>query len=297
MKRERKRRLFQVAAALSFNAYLPAFFRAGIFQGKIKGICLPALNCYSCPSAIGACPIGALQFNLSSIRFHLEAAQKQFGFYVLGFLTIAGSLVGRLPCGWFCPFGLFQELVHRPKWRQLRLPHFLTYLRYGILALFVILLPLIVVDEFGLGRTWFCQWICPAGTLEAGIPLILLNSALRAQVGFMFSWKMGVLLLFVLLMLFINRPFCRTTCPLGAFWGLFNRASLFQLNIDDELCNHCLACEKICPVEINPSVEPNNSRCIRCLRCIDVCPTGALKYSFLRWPREARPPFKAPESV
>ncbi len=291
MKREKKRRLFQVGAALAFNAYLPSFFRAGIFQGGIKGICLPALNCYSCPSAIGACPIGALQSGLSSVRLHLAAAQKQFGLYVLGFLTIVGSLVGRLPCGWLCPFGLFQELVRRQNWRGFKLPRFLTNFRYLVLVLFVILLPLIIIDEFGLGQTWFCKWICPAGTLEAGIPLVLLNPNIRAQVGFMFSWKMGILLLFIILMLFIDRPFCRTTCPLGAIWGLFNQASLFQMAVDEERCTQCLACQKICPVDINPSVTPNSPACIRCLRCLDVCPYGALSYSFLGWPRvESRQP-------
>ena len=282
MRREKKRRLFQIAAALGFNAYLPAFLRAGIFQGGIKGVCLPALNCYSCPSAIGACPIGALQSSLGSIRLRLETEQKQFGLYVLGFLTVVGSVGGRLPCGWLCPFGLFQELMHRKGWRRFKLPRFLTYFRYLVLLIFVVLLPLLIVDKFGVGQTWFCQWICPAGTFEAGLPLVLLNPNIRAQVGFMFTWKVAILLLFLILMLFINRAFCRTTCPLGGLWGLFNRASLFQITVDDERCTRCSACQRICPVGIDPSSDPNSPDCIRCLRCLDVCQYGALSYSFLR---------------
>jgi len=284
MTRERKRRFYQIGAACAFNAYLPAFFRAGIFRGKIKGICLPALNCYSCPSALGACPIGSLQASLASVRLHLASGQKQFGLYVLGFLTIVGSLAGRLPCGWLCPFGLFQELIHQKKWARIRLPHFLAYFRFAVLLFLVILLPLLIVDEFGLGQTWFCKWICPAGTLEAGLPLIALNPGLRAQIGFMFTWKMAILLIFIALMLFINRPFCRTTCPLGAFWGLFNRFSLFQMTVDEASCLHCLDCQKVCPVEIDPSSNPNSPECIRCLRCLDACSYGALSYSFPFWP-------------
>lgn len=290
MTREKKRRFFQLGATLAFNAYLPAFLRAGIFQGKIKGICLPALNCYSCPSAIGACPIGSLQANLASLRLHLDAGQRQFGLYVLGFLTLVGSLVGRLPCGWLCPFGLFQELIHRKKWPKLKLPRLVTYFRYPVLLFLVILLPIIIIDEFELGQTWFCKWVCPAGTFEAGLPLIILNENLRSQIGFMFTWKVAILALFVLLMLFINRPFCRTTCPLGAIWGLFNRVSFFQLTVDEDRCVHCLKCQQVCPVEIEPSSKPKSPDCIRCLRCVDVCPYGVLSYSFPFWPRKHRQP-------
>ncbi|MGQ9721238.1 MAG: 4Fe-4S binding protein [Candidatus Jordarchaeum sp.] len=261
---------------------MPAFFRAAIFRGRIKGLCLPGLNCYSCPSAIGACPIGSFQYALSSIRFHIETVQKQFGFYVLGFLTIVGSLAGRLPCGWLCPFGFIQELVHKIPCRKLKLPHFLTYFRYLVLAFFVILLPLLLVDEFGFGQTWFCKWICPAGTLEAGVPVVLLNPDIRSQVGFLFSWKVGIMILFLLLMIFFSRPFCRTACPLGAIWGLFNRASLFRMEVDEESCESCLACHRVCPVEIIPFSELNSPDCIRCLRCVGVCQYGALSYSFLK---------------
>ncbi len=279
---------------MAFNAYLPAFFRAGIFQGKIKGLCLPSLNCYSCPSAIGACPIGSLQAGLASFRLHLEAGQRQFGLYVLGFLTLVGSLVGRLPCGWLCPFGLFQELIHQKKWVKFKLPRLLTHFRYLMLLLLVILLPLIIVDEFGLGQTWFCKWVCPAGTFEAGLPLIILNKSLRSQIGFLFSWKLAILGLFILFMLFINRPFCRTTCPLGAIWGLFNRASLFQLLVNEESCLRCLKCQQVCPVEIDPATNPKSADCIRCLRCVDACQYGALSYSFLFWPKKQFKPVISP---
>lgn len=291
MNREKKRRLWQIGATLAFNAYWPAFLRGAIFQGKIKGLCLPGLNCYSCPSAIGACPIGSLQASLASVRFHWETGKNLFGFYVIGFLTIIGSLLGRLPCGWLCPFGLFQELIYRKKWVKFNLPSFLTYLRYFVLVLFVLFLPLFMIDKFGLGQTWFCRWICPVGTLEAGLPLILLDKSLRSQIGFMFTWKMGLLLLFIGLMLFINRAFCRTTCPLGALWGLFNRASFFQIIFKEENCTRCSACQRSCPVEIDPSKSPNSPDCIRCLRCLEACPQGALSYTFLFWPKKAREPF------
>lgn len=274
------RRRVQVLAALGFNIYLPAFFKGRIFQGNIKGLCVPGLNCYSCPSAVGACPIGAIQTFMASLRFKISLAEYQFGLYVIGFLGIVGSLVGRMPCGWLCPFGLFQELVHKIPSPKLRIPGFMRYFRYVFLGVMVILLPLLLVDDFGFGETWFCKWVCPAGTLEAGIPLVLLNADLRGLVGFMFAWKMVLLGLFLVWMVFSMRPFCRTVCPLGAIFGLFNKASLFRMEVDEDKCTRCDLCRKTCPVNVKFYETPNSPDCIRCLKCSDACAYGAIRYGF-----------------
>jgi polyferredoxin len=279
---QKRRRWFQIGSALGFNIYLPAWLKGQIFQGSIKGACVPILNCYSCPSAIGACPIGALQNSLGSIRFNLSVSQHQFGLYVLGILGAVGSLIGRIPCGWLCPFGLIQELFYKIPTPKLQIPKFLSYFRYAVLALMVILLPLLIVDEFGYGETWFCKWICPAGTLEAGIPLVALNDGIRSQIGFMFSWKIGILIFFIAWMIFSQRPFCRTTCPLGAIFGLFNKASLFRMVVDDEKCIECNKCYQNCPVKVKVYETPNSPDCIRCLKCIESCLYGAVNYEFLR---------------
>jgi len=292
MARQRTRRWVQAAAALGFNAYLPNWLKGEIFQGGIKGTCLPILNCYSCPSAIGACPVGALQNFMAALRFNLSVAVHQFGFYVIGFLGAVGSLVGRIPCGWLCPFGLIQELVHKIPSPKLRIPHGLTYTRYVITALFVFALPLLLVDEYGYGQTWFCKWICPDGTLIAGIPLSALNSGIRAQLAFMFKWKMAVLVLFLAWMVLSMRPFCRTACPLGAIFGLFNKVSVFRMTIDEGTCTSCGKCAKSCPLDIEVHTKPNSPDCIRCLKCVDSCAMGSIGYEFLRAKAPARP---APE--
>jgi polyferredoxin len=280
--RQRTRRWVQALAALGINGYLPNWLKGEIFQGGIKGVCVPGLNCYSCPSAVGACPIGALQNFMGALRFNLSVGVRQFGVYVVGFLSGIGSLVGRMPCGWVCPFGLFQELVHKIPSRKLRIWKPLTYLRYVITAVFVFALPLLLVDGFGYGQTWFCKWICPDGTLIAGIPLSILNAGIRAQLAFMFKWKMGILLLFLVWMVLSMRPFCRTTCPLGAIWGLFNKVSLFRLRIDETRCISCLNCARICPLDIQVRERPNTPDCIRCLKCVDACPQRSIGYEFLR---------------
>ena len=96
----------QAGAALLTNLHLPNFIKGGLYQGKGKTVCVPGLNCYSCPAASGACPIGAFQAVAGSSRF-------RFSYYVTGFLILLGVLLGRFICGFLCPFGWFQELLHK----------------------------------------------------------------------------------------------------------------------------------------------------------------------------------------
>jgi ferredoxin-type protein NapH len=278
----KKRRWFQTFSFLAINAYIPSWFKGKIYQGNFKGTCVPVLNCYSCPSALGACPIGAIQNFFASTKFNISIAQYQFGLYVLGFLGAVGSLVGRMPCGWLCPFGFLQELLYKIKTKKLRIPKFLTYMKYVVLVVFVVFLPLFIMDEFGFGQTWFCKWICPAGTLEAGLPLAAISADIRGQIGFLFSWKFAILVLFIAWMIVSKRPFCRTVCPLGAIFALFNKVSLFRIVVDDDKCTLCNKCWNDCPVDIKVYEKPNSPECIRCLKCIDSCKFGAVGYEFIK---------------
>ena len=289
----KKRRIFQIISTLGFNIYIPSFFQKTIYQGNLKGICIPILNCYSCPSAIGACPIGSMQNFFASMKFNLSLAHYQLGLYVLGFLGAVGSLVGRMPCGWLCPFGFLQELMYKIPTRKFTIPRFMSYFRYVFLVIMVIALPLLLLDEFGLGETWFCKWVCPAGTLEAGIPLVALNENIRNQIGFLFSWKLMVLVLFLAWMVFSQRPFCRTVCPLGAILGLFNKASFFRMVVHEDRCEKCNNCYRNCPVGLKVYESPNSFDCIRCLKCVDGCEYGTIEYEF--FPKKFKP-LKAPLS-
>ena len=103
---DKRRFSIQAVSALLHNANLKGFLTGKIYQGAGKNICVPGLNCYSCPGAVGACPIGSLQGFLSGLKF-------RFPYYVLGFLIFFGALLGRAVCGFLCPFGFFQELLHK----------------------------------------------------------------------------------------------------------------------------------------------------------------------------------------
>lgn len=269
----------QVAFTALSNGYVQGFFKGKIYNSPTKYACVPGLNCYSCPGALGSCPIGSLQAVIGSRKFHVSL-------YVLGFLMMVGAILGKAVCGFLCPFGLVQDLLHKipgvKKLRRLPGETYLQWLRYVMLGLLAILLPMVVVDIVGQGSPWFCKYVCPSGTLLGGIPLLAGNPALRSAVGWLFTWKMAILVVILVLSVFLYRPFCRYLCPLGAVYGFFNRFALYRFTLNEEQCTHCGACHKACGLDIDPSKTPNHSQCIRCGKCLDACPHEAIVSTMAR---------------
>ncbi len=267
------RHTVQAAWALITNSHLAGFVRGKIYKGNFKKLCVPGMNCYSCPGAAGACPIGSLQAVIGNWNF-------KFAFYVAGFLIFIGALIGRFVCGWLCPFGLIQDLLHKipfpKKIRTFRADRLLRKLKYVILLVFVILLPMFVVDILGQGAPWFCKLICPVGTLEGGIPLVLLNQSMHSALGWLYAWKNVLLAVTIVLSIVIYRPFCKYICPLGAIYSVFNPISVFRYQVDREKCTHCGACARACKMQVDPVQNANDPECIRCGQCKKVCPMGAI---------------------
>lgn len=276
------RRLVQTLVSLGTNAYLLFPFSLDIYKGPLKAVCHPGLNCYACPAALLSCPVGAVQNFLGSIRASVPGSFPKTGAVVLGYLGFIGTLVGRLPCGWLCPFGFIQDLIHKipsPKislWRPLR------WVKYGVLGGLVVLAPLFIVDQVGLGDPWFCKLLCPAGTLLGALPLLAIKPTLWQNLGFWFWNKMTLLVLIVLAAVFISRFFCRVLCPLGAFYSLFSRVTLVQLEFTEGNCVHCLSCVGACPTGIRPYEEADSRECIMCLKCMDACRFRALNIGLRR---------------
>lgn len=265
----------QLAATLASNPFFLNFFRGKIHKGSSKIVCVPGLNCYSCPAAAASCPIGALQAVIGSSKF-------QFAYYVFGILILIGVLFGRVVCGFLCPFGWFQELLHKiptKKFSTKKL-HILIYLKYMILIIFVIVLPMTIINEVGMGDPFFCKYICPAGILEGGIPLSIANDSIRASLGELFTWKSCILLGVITLAVFFYRPFCKWICPLGAFYALFNKISVYRLHVDQNKCTACGACSHVCKMDVDVFRTPNHAECIRCGDCIQTCPHQAISKTF-----------------
>ena len=260
----------QAGATLLTNIHLPNFVKGEIYQGKGKTVCVPGLNCYSCPAASGACPIGSFQSVVGSSKF-------SFSYYITGFLILLGVLLGRFICGFLCPFGWLQELLHKIPTKKLK-P--LTYLKYVILAVMVVLLPAIIVSDVGIGDPFFCKYLCPQGVLEGAIPLSAVNAGIRAALESLFTWKLAVLLTVVVLSVLFFRPFCKWICPLGAFYALLNKVSLFQMKVDKNKCVSCGKCARVCKMDVDVTKTPNHTECIRCGMCISTCPTDAVQFRY-----------------
>lgn len=273
MKKSNKRTIIQLIATVVMNSYIVGFFTGNIYKGKLKEMCLPGLNCYSCPGAIGSCPMGSLQSVISGRKHKVS-------FYVLGILVLFGVLFGRVICGFLCPFGFVQDLLYKIPGYKIKvikkIDKPLRYLKYLILIVLVILLPMFLKDQYGSGTPYFCKLICPSGTLGGGIPLLTANESLRMAIGILFTWKLTVLVIILISAIFISRSFCKYLCPLGAFYSLFNKISFYKLDVDKERCTNCKACERKCTMGVEITKNINSVECIRCGKCMEVCKFGAI---------------------
>lgn len=266
----------QLVWSVITNSFVTGFLQGKIYRGQGKKLCLPGLNCYSCPGALGSCPIGSLQAVIGS--------EHKVTLYVSGMLIFTGALIGRFVCGWLCPFGLVQDLLHKiPFFKKItgfRGERFLRGLKYVILLVFVILLPLFLLDDYGMSTPWFCKYICPSGMLFGGIPLAAINQSVRESAGWLFAYKGLILAVTVLLSIIIYRPFCKYICPLGAIYGLFNKVSVLRIRNDKEKCIGCGKCEKVCKMNVNVLDTPDSAECIRCGLCVRSCPAKSLSMNF-----------------
>ena len=265
------RRLVQLYAALLYNANLKGYIDGHIYSGNLKSVCVPGFNCYSCPGAVASCPLGSLQNALN-------AAGHTAPWYVLGILALFGVILGRTVCGWLCPLGLIQELLHKiptPKLRKSRVTRILSYLKYVFLAVFVIAIPI----WFGVGKNEilpaFCKYVCPAGTLEGAVGYLQhpANSTSFYQLGAVFTNKWVILCVVGLACVFCYRSFCRFICPLGAIYGFFNRFALTGVKVNPDRCNGCGRCVAECRMDVR---HVGDHECISCGKCIGSCAQGAI---------------------
>ncbi len=179
-------------------------------------------------------------------------------FASIGVLTIIGN---KLFCGWACPLGAIQEILHRiPISRKLKikLPFKITNLvRILVFILFVIL-------TFGVGHSIYAY----LNPFE------------------FFHWGFGVIAsiaiaLTLIAALFIFRPFCYVLCPLGLFTWFLEHISLFRVKLNKELCTDCNVCIDKSPCPTVPFILKGKRirpDCHPCGRCIEVCPEQALKF-------------------
>lgn len=276
-----KRKILQLISFALSNPYIGNLYSGKLYKGPWKHFCNPGLNCYSCPAASLSCPIGAMQAVNGSIDFKLS-------FYVLGTLCAIGIILGRAVCGFLCPFGLIQELLNKIPSPKLKLPKGFRYIKYVMLVAVVGMMPVLITNALGMGDPFFCKYICPAGILEGGIPLLLTHSEIRDMAGWLLALKVLIMILTIVGCIVIVRFFCKVLCPLGAFYGFFNKISVIQLETDSQACISCGKCRQICPMDVDPAIDPNSMECIRCGKCVSICGEHAINIKKLAVRKQER---------
>lgn len=268
-----KRRLIQVYAALLYNANIKGYIKGSIYTSETtKYLCVPGLNCYSCPGAVGACPLGAFQNALAE-------SGTRAPYYVIGILALFGLIFARTICGFLCPVGLGQELLYKirsPKLKKSRVTRVLSYFKYVLLVLLVVVIPLLYALR-DVPLPAFCKYICPAGTIGGAIGLLIHpdNGEMFGMLGGQFLWKFSLLVAFIVASIFIFRFFCRFFCPLGAIYGFFNRIALIGVKVNKNDCTDCGKCVSVCKMDVK---RVGDHECINCGECISVCPTKAISW-------------------
>lgn len=260
-----KRRLSQLCAALLYNS-APLGGRAYLPQE----LCVPGLNCAYCPAAVAGCPLGAWQ-NLCS------GGLGRVPFYLAASILLAALCLGRLICGWLCPFGFLQELLYKlpgPKLAKGRWSRRLSALKY-LLLLGVTAVPLYLFYSGGAPLPVFCEYLCPNGFLSGLLMLLTGEGFAYAFLG----WGKGLLALAVLLLVICcYRSFCRFFCPLGAFYSFFHSFALVGIKVDPARCLRCGACTRRCLLDCR---QVGDRECIACGACRQHCPTQAISYGWL----------------
>ena len=257
---QKLRRICQICSLIVANSYVVGLISRFIYTGPLKSFCVPFLNCASCPVAVFACPIGVMQH---FVGLHI------IPFFLIGFIGLIALSVGRMTCGWICPFGFLQEMMFKISKKEIKIPDFLGFIKYAVLIFLVLLIP------YFTGEPWFSK-LCPVGTLTAAVPWLFLNPVnpfdgetviVSSYISPLFFIK--ILILFLLLYLFTmsKRPFCKVFCPMGAIFSVFNKVSIFKLKYNSSNCEMCELCEQECTAALSVTDDANSSHCVRCLKC------------------------------
>ena len=236
---------------------------------------------------------------------------------VVAALVLLTLLFGRVYCSVICPLGVFQDVVSRAAARRrknrFRYSRALSWLRYGILVLFLVALAAHFKPVSNLLAPYSAY-----GRIVSNLfaPLYLWGNNLLAYLAeragsYAFYtvdvWVKGAATLAVAAVTFIvlavlawrnGRTYCNTVCPVGTILGLVSRFAVFKPRIDASKCNGCGLCARNCKAScIDAKAHRiDYSRCVDCMDCIDACRQGAVGYRF-RFAKTGAKPAVAFEAV
>ncbi len=228
---------------------------------------------------------------------------------VVVFLVVLTLLLGRVYCSVVCPLGVFQDIVSwiagKRKKNRFRYSPAKPWLRYGVLAVFVVMMvagvgsiALLIAPYSAYGRMvsslfaplW--QWgnNLLAYLAERMDSYIFYETEVWMKSVSTFIVAAATFVVLAVLAYRNGRTYCNTICPVGTVLGFFSRYSLFKLVINTSKCNNCGLCARNCKAScINPKAhEIDYSRCVMCMDCLEKCRQGAIKYVARRAASESK---------
>lgn len=243
----------------------------------------PRLELFGVSSLHAVCPYGGVVnlytfFTTGNYVSKLHQSVFIMLFALLGLLLVTGATF----CGWICPLGAIQEWfgklgrkIFKNKYNKIpvKLDRILRFLKY-------IVLVIVIIQTARTSKLMF----------ESIDPYYNLFNIWTDEIAI--TGYISVFLT-LFLSLFVERPFCRYACPLGAINGLFNSISIFGIKRRKDTCINCSLCDKACPVGIVVSEKNaiNSPQCIRCMKCVEACPVNTPDKSTLK----VRPILTKPE--
>lgn len=227
------------------------------------------------------CPFGGFETIYKFITTGGNVSHTHLSNVIVLIATLAVALVARNAfCGWICPLGFIQDMVARFSiFIQKKIPA----IRKGVKTLKVKGQKLAVLDRpLRFVKYAVLAWSV-GGAAYFGFMVFRDADPWAALWGLTeLSFGFGTVVLGITLIasLFVERPWCRYACPLGAATGLVGKLSPVYLKREADSCTACAICTKACPMglPVHTATTIKQADCMGCLECVDVCPReGALE--------------------